>query len=52
MMCYFFHSLVQATAETTIGFIKEAPALSVSGFNVYHKNRLIRVCFGNSQGNF
>lgn len=31
--------------ETTVGFIKEAPALSVSGFNVYHKNRLIRVCF-------
>lgn len=29
---------------TTIGFIKEAPAISVSGFNVYHKNRLIRVC--------
>ncbi|GAY42617.1 hypothetical protein CUMW_068300 [Citrus unshiu] len=34
--------LKDATAETTIGFIKEAPALSVSGFNVYHKNRLIR----------
>ncbi|PON71531.1 Histidine kinase-like ATPase, C-terminal domain containing protein [Parasponia andersonii] len=28
--------------ETTIGFIKEAPSLNVSGFNVYHKNRLIR----------
>ncbi|KAH9711175.1 protein MICRORCHIDIA 2 [Citrus sinensis] len=26
--------LKDATAETTIGFIKEAPALSVSGFNV------------------
>ncbi|XP_015889908.2 protein MICRORCHIDIA 2 [Ziziphus jujuba] len=32
----------QVAAETTIGFIKGAPALSVSGFNVYHKNRLIR----------
>lgn len=31
--------------ETTLGFIKEAPALGVAGFNVYHKNRLIRVCF-------
>ncbi|XP_038702683.1 protein MICRORCHIDIA 2-like [Tripterygium wilfordii] len=32
----------EAAVETTIGFIKEAPALSVSGFNVYNKNRLIR----------
>ncbi|KAJ8771056.1 hypothetical protein K2173_023381 [Erythroxylum novogranatense] len=32
----------EATVETTIGFIKEAPSLSVCGFNVYHKNRLIR----------
>ncbi|KAL5557612.1 hypothetical protein UlMin_039848 [Ulmus minor] len=31
------------TTEIKIGFIKEAPALaSVTGFNVYHKNRLIR----------
>ncbi|KAF7130642.1 hypothetical protein RHSIM_Rhsim10G0214800 [Rhododendron simsii] len=42
--------------ETTIGFIKEAPALGVNGFNVYHKNRLIRPFWkvtsdGNSQGN-
>lgn len=32
----------EAVVETTIGFIKEAPALGVSGFNIYHKNRLIR----------
>ncbi|KAK1422148.1 hypothetical protein QVD17_25065 [Tagetes erecta] len=32
----------QAVAETTLGFIKEAPAIGVTGFNVYHKNRLIR----------
>ncbi|KAL3818797.1 hypothetical protein ACJIZ3_004702 [Penstemon smallii] len=32
----------EVTVETTIGFIKEAPALGVCGFNVYHKNRLIR----------
>ncbi|KAK9054423.1 hypothetical protein SSX86_025501 [Deinandra increscens subsp. villosa] len=32
----------QAAAETTLGFIKEAPNLGVTGFNVYHKNRLIR----------
>ncbi|KAL8477844.1 hypothetical protein ACS0TY_029945 [Phlomoides rotata] len=34
--------LKEATVETIIGFIKEAPALGVCGFNVYHKNRLIR----------
>ncbi|KAI3807722.1 hypothetical protein L1987_23656 [Smallanthus sonchifolius] len=34
-----------AVAEITTGFIKEAPAIGVNGFNVYHKNRLIRVCF-------
>ncbi|CAA2958032.1 MICRORCHIDIA 2-like [Olea europaea subsp. europaea] len=32
----------EVVVETTIGFIKEAPALRVCGFNVYHKNRLIR----------
>ncbi|EEF28730.1 zinc finger protein, putative [Ricinus communis] len=32
----------EVAVETTIGFIKEAPNLGVSGFNVYHKNRLIR----------
>lgn len=32
----------EVMVETTIGFIKEAPALKVCGFNVYHKNRLIR----------
>ncbi|KAL3628230.1 Protein MICRORCHIDIA 6 [Castilleja foliolosa] len=26
---------------TTIGFLKEAPAVNIHGFNVYHKNRLI-----------
>lgn len=36
-------NLMQAVAETTLGFIKEAPALGITGFNVYHKNRLIRV---------
>ncbi|KAL1215547.1 Protein MICRORCHIDIA 1 [Cardamine amara subsp. amara] len=28
--------------EIKVGFIKEAPKIAVSGFNVYHKNRLIR----------
>ncbi|KAJ0252261.1 hypothetical protein HA466_0130810 [Hirschfeldia incana] len=31
-----------AVTEIKVGFIKEAPKLPVSGFNVYHKNRLIR----------
>ncbi|XP_043713918.1 protein MICRORCHIDIA 2-like isoform X2 [Telopea speciosissima] len=31
----------EVLVETTIGFIKDAP-LPISGFNVYHKNRLIR----------
>ncbi|KAJ4963798.1 hypothetical protein NE237_023737 [Protea cynaroides] len=31
----------EVLVETTIGFIKEAPQ-PISGFNVYHKNRLIR----------
>ncbi|XP_076916890.1 protein MICRORCHIDIA 2-like [Bidens hawaiensis] len=35
-------SVLHAVAETTLGFIKEAPALGITGFNVYHKNRLIR----------
>ncbi|PIN15799.1 hypothetical protein CDL12_11551 [Handroanthus impetiginosus] len=35
-------ALKEVTVETTIGFIREAPALRVFGFNVYHKNRLIR----------
>ncbi|KAL8257182.1 hypothetical protein R6Q59_029223 [Mikania micrantha] len=35
-------SAKQAVVETTLGFIKEAPAIGVTGFNVYHKNRLIR----------
>jgi hypothetical protein len=37
--------------ETTIGYIKEAPFVTVSGFNVYHKNRLIRVSFGDALSN-
>ncbi|XP_022740519.1 protein MICRORCHIDIA 1-like isoform X6 [Durio zibethinus] len=44
------------SVATTIGFIKEAPSLGVSGFNVYHKNRLIRPFWkvtsdGSSKGN-
>lgn len=35
-------SVKEAVAETTLGFIKEAPAIGITGFNVYHKNRLIR----------
>ncbi|GMP27282.1 hypothetical protein CsSME_00003343 [Camellia sinensis var. sinensis] len=42
--------------SVNIGFIKEAPALAVSGYNVYHKNRLIRPFWkvtsdGSSKGN-
>ncbi|CAA7035756.1 unnamed protein product [Microthlaspi erraticum] len=33
----------QATTEIKLGFIKEAPKIPVCGYNVYHKNRLIRV---------
>ncbi|KFK30261.1 hypothetical protein AALP_AA7G238200 [Arabis alpina] len=32
----------QATTEIKVGFIKEAPKLAICGYNVYHKNRLIR----------
>ncbi|XP_022865076.1 protein MICRORCHIDIA 7-like [Olea europaea var. sylvestris] len=33
-------------ATVTIGFVKDAKAhIDVQGFNVYHKNRLIKVCF-------
>ncbi|PIA55935.1 hypothetical protein AQUCO_00700329v1 [Aquilegia coerulea] len=32
----------EVTVRAEIGFIKEAPHLRVSGFNIYHKNRLIR----------
>nr|F4JPP0.2 RecName: Full=Protein MICRORCHIDIA 3; Short=AtMORC3; AltName: Full=Protein CRT1-homolog 2; Short=CRT1-h2 [Arabidopsis thaliana] len=32
----------KAPTEIKVGFIKEAPKLAVCGFNVYHKNRLIR----------
>ncbi|XP_010526779.1 PREDICTED: protein MICRORCHIDIA 2-like [Tarenaya hassleriana] len=49
-------SVGQVASEVTIGFIKEAPKLSVCGFNVYHKNRLIRPFWkvtpdGSSRGN-
>ncbi|CAN0901170.1 Protein MICRORCHIDIA 6 [Linum grandiflorum] len=27
---------------TTIGFVKDAPRVSIHGFNIYHKNRLIK----------
>ena len=50
---YFFvsnfcmHSLwlTQAEVLTIIGFLKGAPTISVHGFNIYHKNRLIWVSF-------
>ncbi|KAG6397395.1 hypothetical protein SASPL_143562 [Salvia splendens] len=47
--------LKEVTVKTVIGFIKEAPALGVCGFNIYHKNRLIRPYWkvtpdGNSRG--
>ena len=35
--------------ETTVGFAKEFPSIPVCGFNVYHKNRLIRVSFGKAE---
>ncbi|CAH8345118.1 unnamed protein product [Eruca vesicaria subsp. sativa] len=35
-------TMEQVTTEIKVGFIKEAPHLSVCGYNVYHKNRLIR----------
>ncbi|KAI5417027.1 protein MICRORCHIDIA 6 isoform X2 [Lathyrus oleraceus] len=33
--------LEEALVVTTIGFLKEAPAVGIHGFNIYHKNRLI-----------
>ncbi|KAL2577027.1 hypothetical protein AAZV13_16G107900 [Glycine max] len=44
-----------AETKTTIGFIKEAAEIKVTGFNVYHKNRLIKpfwkvVADGSSKG--
>lgn len=46
----------EVSVKTTIGFTKETPNLAVSGFNVYHKNRLIRhfwkvTADGSSKGN-
>ncbi|KAK7386554.1 hypothetical protein VNO78_26883 [Psophocarpus tetragonolobus] len=45
----------EVVVETTIGFIKEAASIKVTGFNVYHKNRLIKpfwkvVADGSSKG--
>lgn len=38
--------LVQVTTNVTLGFVKDAKAhIDVQGFNVYHKNRLIKVSF-------
>lgn len=37
--------LCQMAAVVTIGFVKDAKShIDVQGFNVYHKNRLIKVC--------
>ena len=43
----FLHSLwlIQAGVLTTIGFLNGSPTISVHGFNIYHKNRLILVSF-------
>lgn len=35
--------IIQGELLTTIGFLKEAPQVTVHGFNIYHKNRLILV---------
>ncbi|KAK4394726.1 protein MICRORCHIDIA 6, partial [Sesamum angolense] len=35
------HYSLRGSVITTIGFLKEAPAVNIHGFNVYHKNRLI-----------
>ncbi|XP_076882132.1 protein MICRORCHIDIA 2-like [Bidens hawaiensis] len=35
-------SMKEVVVEAKLGFIKEAPAIIVNGFCVYHKNRLIR----------
>lgn len=40
------HVSLQMIAIVTIGFVKDATAhIDVQGFNVYHKNRLIKVSF-------
>ncbi|XP_020550497.1 protein MICRORCHIDIA 2-like isoform X2 [Sesamum indicum] len=54
-LSYRIRYSLRITVETKIGFIKEAPGLGVCGFNVYHKNRLIRPYWkvtadGNSRG--
>ncbi|XP_047312207.1 protein MICRORCHIDIA 2-like isoform X2 [Impatiens glandulifera] len=35
-------TMKEVMVVTTVGFIKEAPSIPVSGFNVYNKNRLIK----------
>lgn len=44
---YFFcNCWQQMAAIVTVGFVKDAKYhIDVQGFNVYHKNRLIKVCF-------
>ena len=38
--------LIQVTTNVTLGFVKDAKShIDVQGFNVYHKNRLIKVGF-------
>nr|CAB3468015.1 unnamed protein product [Digitaria exilis] len=47
--CIKYQPQVEVTTEvdviTTIGYLRGAPLLDIYGFNVYHKNRLILVCF-------
>lgn len=38
-----FCRLQNASVVTTLGFWMDSPPLDVQGFNVYHKNRLIKV---------
>lgn len=40
-----FLLFLQMIANVTLGFVKDARFhIDVQGFNVYHKNRLIKVC--------
>lgn len=40
---HFSFFLQTLYVSTTLGFWKDSPNLDVQGFNVYHKNRLIKV---------
>ncbi|KAK3224238.1 hypothetical protein Dsin_011263 [Dipteronia sinensis] len=56
VMSYRPTGLKRVAVETTVGFIKKALAGSISGVNVYHKNRLIKpfwkvVGDGSAKGN-